>query len=467
MKADPHFLICPQGTASKKVATLVWLLLLVSCSHIPPSTGEQEQTNPSLAERTVPQPGPVTLLPGYGPVKERQLAGHLRVDETCGAYLFFWFVESSSQAGTAPIVLWLNGGPGASSFIGFFAENGPYKINPDLTLSDNPWKWNTSAHYLMIDQPAGTGLSFVENESCYVKDEDQVTAELYEGLQQFYTTWPEYRPLDLFIFGESYGGTYVPRLANAILDGNAAGNPRINLEGIGIGNGWVYPLVQQATYADYAYAHGIIDPVTMPVVEDLYCDCANAIISGGTPSPPEANEICEEIENYITSINGGLNVYDIRKPGDYDFTLIREYLHLPAVRDALHVSPLVKEWEPTSDPLATILARGEQDSAASYYPRLFTSMRVLIYNGVFDMDCNFMGTDAWLSGLQWPGSDKFLSTQRVPWYANGHLAGYIRGHENVTQLVVSGSGHMVPMDQPETALIMLTKFINNQLPGNS
>jgi carboxypeptidase C (cathepsin A) len=447
----------------KRILLFLITAVLFSCSNIPNSPSNTSQAKSLPGDNAVPPPGPVVMLPGYGPVKEKQLAGHLTANSSCGAYLYFWFVESKNDPENAPIVLWLNGGPGSSSFLGFFAENGPYKINKDLTLSDNPYTWNANAHYLLIDQPAGTGLSFVENEDCYVQSEDEATAQLYTGLQEFFNRWPQYRKSRLFIFGQSFGGTYVPRIAHAIQSGNAKGQPYINLVGIGIGNGWVYPLLQQSTYAEYAYLHGIIDPVSKPIVEDLYNKCRDAIIKGGTPSPPEVNTICEEIEKYITKINGGLNVYDIRETGDYDFTNIHDYLQRTDVRAALHVSPLVKEWKTTSDAIEKILARGEQDSAAGYYPQLFNSIKVLIYNGVFDMDCNFMGTDAWLSGLKWEGSGQFLSAQRAPWYVNKQLAGYIRSYAKVTQLVFSGAGHMVPMNEPEYALVMFNNFINDTL----
>eukprot|EP00959_Pyramimonas_sp_CCMP1952_P108325 2265020-Pyramimonas_sp.AAC.1 len=39
-----------------------------------------------------------------------------------------------------------------------------------------------------------------------------------------------------------------------------------------------------------------------------------------------------------------------------------------------------------------LLQRGEQGSAAPLLPALMRSLRVLVYNGEYDMDCNFVGT---------------------------------------------------------------------------
>jgi carboxypeptidase C (cathepsin A) len=410
------------------------------------------------------EPGPVSSLPGYGPVKERQLAGHLTVDTACGDNLFFWFFESQADPAHDPIVIWLNGGPGSSSFLGLFAENGPYKINEDMTLSANPYSWNRNASYLMIDQPAGTGLSYVErarDKDCYTKTEAEATAQLYEGLQLFFEQWPAYRKLDLYVFGESFAGRYIPMIANAILDGNRAGAQPIRLKGIGIGDGWVDPEVQEATYGDYAYAYGLIDLNQKGEVDRLYADCA-AAIDASHPATAEADKICNKIEAYITKVSGGANVYDVRLTGDYQFPLIAAYLNREDVRKALHVSPMVGPWSDTSQKVADILERGEQDSAAHMFPRLFEDLRVLIYNGVYDMDCNFMGTDAWIGKLTWPGGQAFNQRARVPWRIDGELVGHVRHQGSLTQLLVRGAGHLVPMDQPEVALKMLETFLEEE-----
>ena len=54
----------------------------------------------------------------------------------------------------------------------------------------------------------------------------------------FFKAYPEMAKLDFHISGESYGGVYVPFVADAVLTGNQQGdNAQINLKGILIGNG--------------------------------------------------------------------------------------------------------------------------------------------------------------------------------------------------------------------------------------
>lgn len=49
---------------------------------------------------------------------------YVSVNDTNGRELFYYFVESEGSPATDPVVLWLNGGPGCSSFDGFVYEHG-------------------------------------------------------------------------------------------------------------------------------------------------------------------------------------------------------------------------------------------------------------------------------------------------------------------------------------------------------
>ena len=42
--------------------------------------------------------------------------------------LFYWLFRNPDRAANLPFVIWLNGGPGATSMFGLFAENGPLRV---------------------------------------------------------------------------------------------------------------------------------------------------------------------------------------------------------------------------------------------------------------------------------------------------------------------------------------------------
>ena len=84
-------------------------------------------------------------------------------------HLFYWLFKNTTLASgdNTPLVLWLNGGPGASSMFGLFLENGPLQINKtgplmsDFKVGLNPrGSWGDQADILYVDQPAGTGFSY-------------------------------------------------------------------------------------------------------------------------------------------------------------------------------------------------------------------------------------------------------------------------------------------------------------------
>lgn len=57
--------------------------------------------------------------------------------------MFYFFFESRGNKSNDPVVLWMTGGPGCSSELAVFAENGPFKIdNKTLELSWNPYGWD-------------------------------------------------------------------------------------------------------------------------------------------------------------------------------------------------------------------------------------------------------------------------------------------------------------------------------------
>lgn len=56
--------------------------------------------------------------------------------------MFYLFFESRHNKAEDPIVLWMSGGPGCSSELALFYENGPFQITDNLTLTWNEHGWD-------------------------------------------------------------------------------------------------------------------------------------------------------------------------------------------------------------------------------------------------------------------------------------------------------------------------------------
>jgi len=380
--------------------------------------------------------------------------------------------ESRSNPATDPFILWLTGGPGCSSLLALFYENGPYVFtdqNLNTNLSLNPYSWNSFANLLYVDQPVGTGFSYADVDADYVTNEDQIAQDMYTFLLNFFALHPKYQSLSFHILGESYAGHYVPAISSRIIQGNIQNpNNLINLKSSAIGNGWTDPYVQYGQYGPYAYAHNLIDFITLDGLDATYLLCEAAIDSGVWSV---AYTTCNVILETVLAEGGNFNVYDVRKnctyqPLCYNFKGIETLTTQANFKDALGTKG--HQWCECSDTVyENLLGDWVQNLAVDIPVLLANNISVLVYSGMEDFICNYYGGGNWTFDLTWPGQQAFDATPSVNWSVNGTLAGYAKSSGGFTFLSVLNAGHMVPMDQPANALSMLQSFLNNTPYGSN
>ena len=272
------------------------------------------------------------------------------MNQTYNNSLFFWFFPAQSKAFAAPLVLWLQGGPGWPSMYGLFKENGPYLIGWDdqaakPALLKNIYSWTQNHNMLYIDNPAGTGFSFSQYQNGLPQTDEQIGLELLEALRQFMLLYPymisgvDASQTPVYAFGESYGGAYVVSLAHVYLhmrENNKDFIKNIMLKGLGIGNGFVAP-EYQSIYAEYVNSITYLTEKQNETMSRFDHLTLQAIREGKDKSAQDTSN--RALHYFATEIMNLTNIYDFTHDSSNNFLTNHEYvcyLQDPKVRRAIH-----------------------------------------------------------------------------------------------------------------------------------
>lgn len=124
-------------------------------------------------------------------------------------HFFFWYFasENASPPDSAPLSLWMTGGPGGSSMLGLLEELGPCLINENGDGTKyNPYGWNKNTAMIFVDQPVGVGFSYSDNDETVPDNSFSSAVDMHLFLQMFIRqVFPVHMKGPFIITGESYG----------------------------------------------------------------------------------------------------------------------------------------------------------------------------------------------------------------------------------------------------------------------
>ncbi|KAL6761011.1 Alpha/Beta hydrolase protein [Haematococcus lacustris] len=384
--------------------------------------------------------------------------------------MFYFYFEARHRPESAPVVLWMTGGPGCSSELAVLFENGPYTLTANGTLEENEFGWDTYHHMIYVDQPINTGFSYSDDPRDRVYGEDMVGEDMLDFLRAFYQARPELQELPLYITGESYAGHYVPAVAHRVFLANKnQEGPAINFKGLAIGNGLTNPAIQFNAYGDFALQNGLISSMTRSVMSFLFPLCS---IASTLCDSTNWSWLCDLGVNYCMSTqfqpilvaNPDINVYDILRkcegPLCYDFSAADSFLNSKATQKALGVD---KPWVSCDMDVY-------QDFTSDWLHRFDTvlpdmladGIRVQIYAGDLDLICNYLGNRRWVDALEWSQSTDWATAEDQEWSVKGFPAGQVTEVGPLSFVKVFMAGHMVPMDQPLHSLAHITAFTHSK-----
>nr|XP_021185926.2 venom serine carboxypeptidase [Helicoverpa armigera] len=389
---------------------------------------------------------PEYLLPGMD-----SYAGYLTVNKEYNANLWFWyFPVSGKSVEDTPWIIWLQGGPGASSLYGLFTEIGPFFVSKDNNLEEIQHSWGKNHSLLFIDNPVGTGFSFTDDDRGYATNQTTIGENLYEALQQFLTIFPELRKAPLTIAGESYAGKHIPSLGVQILWHKHEREP-INLHGLAIGNGFIDPLTLQR-YSYFVREVGLVDDNSANFMKHLETAVVQFINNGEMVKAYAYYNYLLQIFLTRSKLSNLYNYLqdDIDLDGAY-----MDFLQRSEVRKALHVG------NTNFTSIGVVYRKLVPDfmgSAKMWLEELLENYKVMLYNGHLDIIVAYHPSVNTYDSLSFSGSSQFATAKRLPWYHDGKLAGYYRVAANLTEVMVRGAGHMVPADKPAASLGLISAF---------
>lgn len=82
-------------------------------------------------------------------------------------------------------------------------EIGPYRLKDESTLQYNDGSWDEFANILFVDNPVGTGFSYVDTDS-YVHELKDMADQMILFLTKFFILFPEYEDNDVSTNGLNY-----------------------------------------------------------------------------------------------------------------------------------------------------------------------------------------------------------------------------------------------------------------------
>lgn len=249
-------------------------------------------------------------------------------------------VESQGDPDKDPLLIWFNGGPGCSSLLGFFQENGPWIIDDvNHEVKKNDYSWNKRANVLYLESPAGVGFSVADGPADTYHNDISQSDDAWAALQKFYELFTEYKDRDLFISGESYGGIYVPYLSWQIYryntDQAVVNGTQVPLKGFLVGNGvtnWKYDA--DRSWTDTLYGFDMIPTHIYDSIMENKCDFNYKNEDKHT----NTNSTCDVLFNKTMDLTKKLNHYDLYRRNYEDPQLLKKLgcesaLDCPALKE--------------------------------------------------------------------------------------------------------------------------------------
>ncbi|KAL7733410.1 hypothetical protein ACLKA6_004895 [Drosophila palustris] len=424
----------------------------------------------------------VNAREGYGPGEQDW--GF--VDVRKGAHMFYWLYYTTANVSSytqRPLAIWLQGGPGASSTgYGNFEELGPLQLDG----SYREWTWVKDMNVIFIDNPVGSGFSYVDDSAYYTTNNKEIALDLVEFMKGFYALHPEFKTVPLHIFCESYGGKMAPEFALELYHSIQRGEIESNLVSVALGDPWTSPIDSVLSWAPFLLQLGIVDQNGHDKIEAAALKTKNYV---DTEKWTMATLQWSATQSVVLRESKGVDFYNVETPtrGDQylrqlglmtpEERMYRTLVHFDIdenrdqilsdlmqgpVTEALNITTGVK-WGAQSGTTFNKQRGDFMKPVVHIVEELLnnTTLKVGVFSGGLDLICATPGAVNWIADMEWDDKKAYLAAPRVGITVDRVLEGYEKTAGNFSMFWINRSGHMVPADNPQAMSHILryyTKF---------
>uniref|UniRef100_F7B9S6 Carboxypeptidase n=1 Tax=Macaca mulatta TaxID=9544 RepID=F7B9S6_MACMU len=359
-----------------------------------------------------------------------------------------------------------------------------YATNSCKNFSELPlvmWLQLQAASLLFVDNPVGTGFSYVNGSGAYAKDLATVASDMMVLLKTFFDCHKEFQTVPFYIFSESYGGKMAAGIGLELYKAVQQGTIKCNFSGVALGDSWISPVDSVLSWGPYLYSMSLLEDKGLAEVSEVAEQVLSAVNKG---LYREATELWGKAEMIIERNTDGVNFYNILTKStptstvesSLEFTqshLVRlcqrhvRHLQQDAlsqlmngpIRKKLKIIPEDQSWGGQATNVFVNMEEDFMKPVISIVDKLLKAgINVTVYNGQLDLIVDTMGQEAWLRKLKWPELPKF---SQLKWKAlhsdpkSLETSAFVKSHKNLAFYWILKAGHMVPSDQGDMALKMM------------
>ncbi|KAG7165380.1 Retinoid-inducible serine carboxypeptidase-like 1 [Homarus americanus] len=397
------------------------------------------------------------------------------VDVRPGAHMFWvmYHVDQEDDYTNYPLIMWLQGGPGSSG-VGFgnFEEMGP----KDLNGNNRKYAWTKSANLMFVDNPVGTGYSYVDSSKDFAIDNMQIAADLVALVKEVFTKNPDMQKMPFFVFAESYGGKMTVDFALALDEAIKNGEVVSDFRGVALGDSWISPMDSINTWGTYLYQMGWVNREGLNKVDAAAAKAQTAV---DEERWTDATNEWSASEGVVSSVAHNVNFYNVLAKEDI-YLMKPQHSHRrhdlsfmsPAVRklyerhvgrlhqklgDSLYdfmngaqkehwVIPDSVEWDGQGGNVFDQLSEDFMKPVVDSVVRLLaeTDLMVNVYTGDLDLICDTPGTYRWIENMEWEDKVNFMAadTKAIHITEYSSPAALLQSSKKFALYTIFRTGHM-------------------------